>query len=202
MLLSARSRAGTTSHSLQQDLCFDFQLNEQNQSKRLVENAQKTAFSVSYKDTRNLNGKTLPTSASIECNAGVYVTAIKPALEAIHEGWEKEILGTTLNCIKVSNRFDNSDRLVGTQITLNLQPRNSHQSAKVVLHFYHTSTSTSLLVQGAKLMPEGISSATWFVQFFIEPLACLHISENDEAIRNINTNITNNTVPTNGKDVK
>ena len=86
MLLSARSRAGTTSHSLQQDLCFDFQLNEQNQSKRLVENAQKTAFSVSYKDTRNLNGKTLPTSASIECNAGVYVTAIKPALEAILEG--------------------------------------------------------------------------------------------------------------------
>ena len=51
-------------------------------------------------------------------------------------------------------------------------------------------------------MPEGISSATWFVQFFIEPLAHLHISENDEAIRNINTNIRNNAVPTNRNDVK
>ena len=191
------STATTSSPHLQpqsslQNLAFNYQLNEQNQVKRLIENAAKSPFSITYKDTRNLNGQELPTSAFIECNAGVYATAVKPALDAICEGWICDISDTNIKCVKVSNRFDKSGHLVSTQITLNLQPKDlqARAASKPVVHFYHT--SSSILVQGSKLMPEGISSATWVVQFFLEPLATLHISENMEVIESVNSNILHN----------
>ena len=199
------SVAGTSQNlnrsSSVQDLSFNFDLNAQNQTKRLVENAARSPFKITYNNFRTLNGQFLPTNASIQCNAGVYVTAVKPALEAVHEGWNRDIANTTIRCVKVSNRFDQSDHLVSTQIIFNLQPKNSSASAsKPVLHFYHT--SNSLQAQGSKLMPEGISSATWIVQFFLEPLANLHISENNGAINNLNRNILNGAARASSSDPK
>ena len=62
-----------------------------------------------------------PRNTDIEFNAGLYMSAIKPALQAIHEGWKKDAHGTNIICMKISNRSDNSGNLlVCTQLTLSL----------------------------------------------------------------------------------
>ena len=171
-----------------QHLVLNYTLNPMFQAKRLLDNAQKPPMSVTLNDIKVINGENHPTNAFIECNAGTYLSALKPALEAVSVGWKSEIKGVTLACDDVSDRKDSSGRMVHTKLILILSEKSSIRG-KVVLHFYHT--SNTIQVQGSTIMSEGISSAAWLVKNFIEPLAYAHIRANNETISAINNDIIN-----------
>ena len=170
------------------DINYAYSLNKANQSRRLLENANKAPFCVTYKDVKAFGDKDHPTNANIECNAGVYLSAIKPTLLAVHEGWKSVVHGTTILCSKISGRMDNSGQhSVCTQLTLSLSnPFENIINSKVVMHCYHT--DNKIQVQGSKLISRS-SSAVWMVEHFIKPLVKQHMESNAGLINNINDEI-------------
>ena len=85
---------------------YEYTINKGNQTRRLVENANKAR--VTYKDLKMLGGKQHETNANIEFNAGLYLSAIKPTLSRVHEGWKSVVHGTCITCHKMSPRMDKS----------------------------------------------------------------------------------------------
>ena len=168
------------------DIQYKYTLNPNKQSTRLLENSTRPAFDTKYKSYQNINGKRLPTSVTIDCNSGVYLSTVKPALENITEGWEITVCNTLITCEEVSDRNDLSGRRVCTKLTMFLS-ENSHEKAKVVLHFYHT--STSLHLQGSHMMTSGVSSPVWLANNFLQPLASAQVSENISMVNSINDQI-------------
>ena len=118
----------------------------------------------------------------VECNAGVYLTAIQPALEKVHEGWKADFNDKSVVCTKVSDRFDQSEtHKVCTQLHLLISQKEDEAfSTKVVLHLYHTEDKVQ--VQGGPLLSSSMSSTTWIIQNLIEPLAASHIDSNQDLI--------------------
>ena len=152
----------------------------------MFENAHRSPLTITFNNVQYLNGEHHPTCATIKCTPGVYMSAVKPGLQSIYDGWSKEISGVLITCTNLSNREEASKRDVCTKLVLLLTISYSEQ-AKVVLHFYHT--ASSLLVQGSNVMPEGISSAAWLVKHFLEPIANEHITANRDTIQALNANI-------------
>ena len=140
-------------------------------------------MSIFYNDIRTLQNKQVPANVKLEFNAGVYLSAIKPVLENIQEGWKTDIQNVTVLCNEVSERTDASKSLlVSTKLILSLLSKNV--PSKVVLHFYHTSDSVQ--IQGSSMI-QGMSSVAWLVEFLIKPLANAHIQSSRVIIQNINT---------------
>ena len=65
---------------------YNYLLNQENQTRRLLANAVKKPIEITYKSMQNISGINYATNVNVECNAGVYMTAIKPALELINVG--------------------------------------------------------------------------------------------------------------------
>ena len=172
--------------SSRQDFRYNYSLNPQNQTKRLVANASKPPISVIYNNPKIVEGVQYNLNAVIECNSGVYITAIKPVLESVSVGWTSDLGMWTISCSKLSNRQDNSsDHLLCTQLTLLIKANNcSAKAHQLTLHFYHT--QDKILIQGSSIISAGVSAATWLVKNFIEPLTTIHITNNPEAINIIN----------------
>ena len=112
---------------------------------------------------------------------------MKPALEAVTVGWKQDLLAVSLTCTEVSPRSDPSGKHVSTKLCFMLAADVNSQGAKVVVHFYHT--SNTIQVQGASIMPVGISSSAWLVKYFLEPLAQDFISSHTESITDFNNHI-------------
>ena len=70
-----------------QDIQYLYKLNPVNQARKLIENTSRPEFSIRYSNPQTILGVQHPTSVSVDCNSGVYLTAIKPALQAINVGW-------------------------------------------------------------------------------------------------------------------
>ena len=116
------------------------------------------------------------------------MTAVKPALELITEGWQSEILSTLIHCDNVSGRSELSGRKVSTKLVLYLTENSEPMvKIKVVIHFYHT--SSTIQVQGSSLLTCGTSAPVWVVKNFLEPLAVTHIQNHGDKIDAINTRI-------------
>ena len=99
------------------------------------------------------------------------MSAIKPALEAIHTGWEKNIQNVLLFCNDVSDRNDaNNSFKVCTKIDLLLTLAGI--SSKVVLHFHHT--DDKIQVQRCFLI-QGVFSVIWIVENLIKTLTTSHM---------------------------
>ena len=167
---------------------YSFTLNSVNQAKRLFENTSRPPLTIRYNNPQSVNGKSHPTSVSIDCNSGVYLSAVKPALERIAPGWQLQLMNTLIQCEEVSPRNEISGRKVCTKLVLYLtETSNPEQRAKTVIHFYHTSNSVQ--VQGSHVMTTGVSSPVWLVTNFLEPLASNHTTK----IKAINNHIQSNT---------
>ena len=175
---------------------LQYSLNTSNQTSRLVENTHRPAFTIRYSNPQIICGKQHPTNVSIDCNTGAYMSAIKPTLELITQGWQTEIQSTLIYCDDVSERSELSGRKVNTKLVLylteNTEPSNK---IKVVLHFYHT--SNTIQVQGSSLLSCGTPAPVWLVKSFLEPLANTHIEQNSHAIDAINTGIRDSNSVTN-----
>ena len=166
-------------------LAFDFTLNRETQAQRLIDSATKPPMNIVYNDLRNIEGKKVPANAMLDFNAGVYISAVKPALAVIKEGWKSDIAGVCLFCDKVSERTDNTNiHKVSTQLTLVLT--SDHSLSKLVLHFYHTVDKVQ--IQGASLV-QGKPSVVWLVDALIKPLTESHIEVNRDIINVINDEI-------------
>ena len=119
---------------------YDYALNRNHQSKRLLANAAKTPFEITYNNIQVIAGVKYATNVNVECNAGLYITAIKPILESVTEGWMIDTDDHIVNCTEVSHRSDNlKTHMVCTQLFLHISNKEVDSSTcKVVLHFYHT----------------------------------------------------------------
>ena len=159
-----------------------------NQTKRLIENCDRAAIDIRYSSYQNLGGRQVPTNVSIDCNSGAYMSAIKPALEQITQGWHTEVCNTLITCEEIIGRTDLSGRKVSTKLVLYLT-ENSQPTIKqkVVLHFHHTSSSVQ--AQGSSLLSCGTSSPVWLSKNFLEPSANMHVNQNRGTINAINTQI-------------
>jgi hypothetical protein len=124
----------------------------------------------------------------MDFNAGVYLSAVKPVLEKIAEGWQLELNNTMIVCREVFNRNDISGRKVCTKLVMFLT-ENLHPAVrtKVVLHFYHT--SNALQIQDSHVMSTGDISPVWLAVNLLQPLAAAHSSEQTSTINAINANI-------------
>ena len=152
---------------------LNYRLNPVNQARRLYENTSRPVFDIRYNNLQIINGIKCHTNVSIDCNSGAYLTAVKPALEAIVIGWQHEIHSTLITCEDYSDRKDMSGRKVFTKLVLFLTERCSPAvKSKAVVHFYHT--SCTIQVQGSSILSCGKSSPVWFVNHFLEPLARAH----------------------------
>ena len=182
--------AGSSCTSLTNQMTpqYNYTLNSVNQTKRLFENSSRPPIDIRYSNPMTINGHSHPTNVSIDFNSGVYLSAVKPALDKITAGWQLEILSTLIQCEEVSPRSDISGRKVCTKMVLYLRENHTpSQRAKVVLHFYHT--SNSLQVQGSQVMSTGVSSPVWLVTHFLEPLASSHATQHAATIDAINDHI-------------
>ena len=65
-------------------------------------------MSVKYNDPRLIENRNLPANAML----GVFLAAIKPALEAVHEGWKADMGGVSVTCTcdTVSDRMDEQNQ--------------------------------------------------------------------------------------------
>lgn len=149
-------------------------------------NASKPPIDITYNDDKTKDGIKFFGNANIGCNSGVYLTAIKPVLETIHEGWTTDCNDFLIVCDQVSGRQDQSKaHSVCTQLVLQIKDKINHFiSHKAVLHFYHTDDKVQ--VQGSSLVSPGVSAAMWIVKNLIEPLAISHVQSNQETISGIN----------------
>jgi hypothetical protein len=142
-----------------------------------------------YNSPKVAEGITYYENINFICNTGVYLTAIKPVLETIHEGWKTEVGGFCISCEKLSAMLDKTKtHNVCTQLVLIIMNKQQMSTTfKAVLHFYHTDDKVQ--VQGSKLISPGITSAMWILKHLIEPLGASHLSSNQESIKEINTAI-------------
>ena len=168
---------------------YNYDLNTNNQTRRLVSNASKKAIDVKYNNFQDIAGTKYATNVNIECNAGVYMSAIKPGLESIKEGWKADIDNHRVTCSYVSPRNDKSNaHNICTQITLLISSKTDPSTrTKADLHCYHTDNKIQL--QGGPLGSTGLSSASWIAKNLIIPLTHSHIEKNQENIRCINEEI-------------
>ena len=180
--------SGTVSHV--QDMTYNYSLNPDNQTRRLVNSAVKSPISVTYNNVRIIDNVRHSLNANIECNSGLYLTAIKPILEQITDKWSVDVGDFELTCSKVSPRKDNMGRhLVCTQLYLHIRLKDQQQSTShnITMHFYHT--KSKILIQSSSIMSPGISAGSWLVKKFIEPLVDRHIATNSHAITEVNNAI-------------
>ena len=168
------------------NLIYNYSLNTENQTRRLVENASKPPIKVSHKNPKLVDGVEYATDVIIECSSGLYLTAIKPTLESVDVGWRTEVLDWIITCNNLSNRNDNQKQhLLCTQLSLTLSNKNLPESShKATLHFYHT--QDKIQIQGSSILSPGVTSATWLSSNLIEPLAAAHIATNQESIIRMN----------------
>ena len=183
--LTSASESFPNSAQAEQQLMYT--LNPLNQARRLFENTDRPPLDIKYNNLQIIRGKQHPTNVTIECNSGLYLTAIKPALEAISAGWKTEVLSIVISCEDMSEMRDLSGRKVCTKLVLYLKEQQSISKQKVVLHFYHTSCTVQ--AQGSSLMSCGTCSPVWLVKHYVEPLASMHATTNRETIQTLNTNI-------------
>ena len=165
---------------------YNYEVNKDLQAKRLATNAAKPPIAIEAKDTREIDGYVCDMNLNVICNAGVYMTAIKPVLENITEGWRSIIGNFTMTCSNVSERTDKTKSLhVCTQATFHLKQVDMESPlTKVVMHFYHT--DSKIQIQGGYLPSSGTSAASWLVKNLIEPLTLAHIDTNKDNISAIN----------------
>ena len=174
------------------DRTYSYEINKQKQTERLQNNAVKAPFTIETKDIRNVDGYSCAMNVNVTCNAGVYITAIKPTLEIIQEGWTANIADFTVTCSNISERCDSSKTLlVCTQVTLLINHKSDPSQTKAVLHLYHTDNKVQ--VQGGYLPLSGTSSASWLVKNLIEPLAFSHAESNKDNIEGMNRAILSDT---------
>ena len=173
------------------DLTYNYTLNSNNQSRRMLQNALKPPIAITYNNLQSINNVNHALNAIVECSSGVYLTAIKPALMEVTDTWSANVANHVITCSNVSDRNDNNKRhLVCTQLTLHVKPKvmqgedNIHN---LTLHFYHT--KDKVLIQSSTVMSPGMSAAKWLVKFFIEPLADNHIATNQQTIEQVNNAI-------------
>ena len=186
------STTGGTTDSAQQskpqDFSYNYVLNHQKQIQRLITNANKPPLSITYNNFKVVDGIQHGLNAIIECNSGVYLSAIKPVLECVNIGWFSTLDAWTVSCSKLSNRQDSTNvHHLCTQLTLVITASNLNISHQATLHFYHT--KDKILIQGSSMITPGMSSATWLVKNLLEPLAASHIASNQESISQINSAI-------------
>ena len=121
-----------------QDMTFNYTLNAENQANRLITGAYRPPLSVTYNNIQTINDIQCALNATIECNSGVYLTAIKPALQAVTVDWSIDIDRWSVLCTMVSNRQDNTGiHLVNTQLKLSItsKDQDSIVSHQITLHF-------------------------------------------------------------------
>ena len=173
-----------------QDLTYNYSLNNQNQTRRLLTSALKQPLSITFNDFKILDNIRYAFNVNVECSSGVYLTAIKPVLETVTTDWTAEVGDFFLACSKVSNRQDNTgNHLLCTVLGLTITAKDQQDSLlhRTTLHFYHT--RDKIQVQGSSVISPGVSSATWLVKHLIEPLAARHIATNQNAIDQVNSAI-------------
>ena len=186
--ISASSSTPVPTQQPGNSIQFQYSLNPLHQVRRLHENSTREAFTIRYSNPQYIHGRKHNTSVSIDCNSGVYLSAVKPALQQIFIGWETKVLSSIISCVDKSDRTEMSGRTVCTKLVLHLSEQAlSPTPCKVVLHFYHT--SSTLLVQGSSVLSCGMSSPVWLVEHFLEPLARNHAAQNKDTIDSINHDI-------------
>ena len=176
-------------------ITYNYTLNPSKQSRRLIDNASKAPISVEYKNLQLKDGIRCALTAVIQFNTGVYLTAIKPILDNVNTSWTADIDDWSITCSDVSHRYDKAGKLVlCTQLALNITADTMQAGAShpITVHCYHT--NDKLMIQGSSSITPGISSATWFVQSFIEPLIMDHVDTNMLSINQINKNLLS-TIP-------
>ena len=173
------------------DLTYNYSLNTQNQSRRLLTSALKSPLSITYKHFEVIDSIRYAFNVNIDCNSGVYLTAIKPMLETVNTDWKVNVDRWTVSCCSVSNRQDNTGRhLLCTVLSLAITDNDLSGASlpcKVTLHFYHT--KDKIQVQSTAILTPGTSAATWLVKSLIEPLASDHIANNQQSIEDVNNAI-------------
>jgi hypothetical protein len=169
-------------------LSYKYSLNSENQARRLV--TLKPPISVTYNNFKTVDNVRHAFNVNVECNSGVYLTAIKPVLETVTTGWTADVDNWTVSCSKVSPRLvDKGKHLLCTQLALIISSKNQQDTSiyHLTLHFYHTKDKVQ--VQGSSILYPGISAATWLVKHFIEPLAASHVANNQQSIDQVNSAI-------------
>ena len=173
------------------DQVYNYTLNRETQARRLVTNAEKSPIKVTINNKQNIKGKMIATNVTIECNAGVYLTAIKPVLDMVHEGWCNTFGSLSVVCTKTSERYDSGKtHRVCTQLYLSITDIPQTASTKVVLHLYHT--ADKIQVQGGPLLSTSKSSVLWLFEALIEPIVNSHINFNSHLINDVNSAIIEN----------
>ena len=174
--------------SAPENIQYQYNINPMNQAKRLLENSVRPPLEIRYSNPQTIRGCQHPTSVSVDCNTGVYMSAIKPVLDNIKEGWRTVVSSVTIVCHDISDRTEMSGRKVCTKLVLHLIEQQAESvPCKVVLHFYHT--SSTLHAQGSTILSSGVSAPVWLVKEFLEPLAISHINQNSNEISAINNDI-------------
>ena len=160
-------------------------MNTDNQARRLVQNASKLPFEITFNDIKNIDNKKVPANANLEFNAGLYLSAVRPALDVIQREWSSVINNVKLTCDTVSHRTDESGQhRVQTKLIFLLC--SDGRISKAVMHLYHT--DNKIQIQSSTII-QGKSCVEWIVDFFLKPLLDSHLSQNQESISSINNYI-------------
>ena len=183
------------------DLRYNYAINPQNQSRRLISSALKSPLTVTYNHFEVIDNITYAFNVNVECNSGVYLTAIKPVLQTVSTDWNTKIGSWSVTCCKVSSRQDSpGDHLLCTVLTLNITNTvldsvlgGPSQPHKVTLHCYHT--KNKIQVQSSAILTPGTAAASWIVENLIEPLARNHIASNSQSIQQVNNAILSSISP-------
>ena len=124
---------------LEDGLSYPYQINQEKQVERLVQNTTKLPITIVSNSFKTVQGVQIATNVNAIFNAGVYLAAVKPALEAIHPDWNTVIGEHRIICSDISDRTDRSKALlVCTQVSLKISHKNDSQtSTKGVLNLYH-----------------------------------------------------------------
>ena len=174
-------------------ITYNYALNSQNQTRRLVAGALKEPLSITFNDFKTINNIRYAFNANIECSSGVYLAAIKPVLQTVTTDWTAVVGDWRISCTNVSPRHDSTNQhLVCTQLALIVVPRDEQEAGgssphNLTVHFYHT--KDKIQVQGSTIISPGLSSPAWLVKHLIEPMAARHITSNQQTIHQINNDI-------------
>ena len=68
----------------------------------LVGNTNRKAFEIRYNNYKRINDHQVLTKVSCDCNSGLYLYAVEPALEAITAGWLIETKATLITSEDIS----------------------------------------------------------------------------------------------------
>ena len=174
-------------------ITYNYSLNSQNQTRRLVTGAMREPLSITLNDFKSINNIRYAFNVNVECNSGVSLAAIKPVLQQVTTDWTATVGEWIIGCTKVSPRYDNTHhRLLCTQLALTVTPRDEQSAGcssphKLTVHFYHT--KDKIQVQGSSIISPGTSCPVWLVKYLIEPIAAKHIANNQQTIDQINSDI-------------